>query len=1338
MDTHEQTDHPAVGRFRPAIAIFVAALIAAAFGVLTLLGWVLGLPLLASFGTDLISMAPSTALLFLLYGVAVCLRARTPLSGRGFWISVALICLGTLIALLLFTLGCLDIHWAVEHLGLTAPETIHGAPIGHMSPLTAFCFLLASVSFLASLSLSAARSWRAVPALGAAGVLLGTCLVLLLAYCFGAPLLHGGSFIPPALNTILAFALLGLALLTLAGRSVGLFDGTAADGRSTALPFTLIFTLLAAGFVTVGYLYYRNYERNYRSEAEHELSAITELKVSELTRWRKERMADAGIFLKNPSFSALVRRFFAQPADADAQRQILDWLGKFPPFHGYDQFRLMDAQGVTRLSVPGGLNPASSDSLRMAAEVLRSGQIGFHDFYRHERDHRIYLQVLVPLFDGLDANRPLGVLALRIDPATYLYPFIKRWPVPSETAETLLIRREGNEAVFLNELRFQTNTALTLRAPLDRTKQPAVMAALGTEGIVEGRDYRGVPVIAAVRAIPDSPWFLVARMDTAEVFAPLRERLWLTVFLVGVLLLGAGASVGLVRRHQRMQFYKERAQAAEAVRRAHERLRRFVDANIVGVVIAGADGRILEANDYYLRLIGFTREELEQGKVDWRALTPPEWLPADEQAIRELRARGTCTPYEKEYVRRDGTRVPVFLADALLPGPEEQIAAFALDLTERKRAEEALQKAHHELEQRVAERTGELRRANEELRTEITERKQAEEALRESEERFRIAAETANDVVYEWDLQQSVQWFGKIDEMLAYGPGEFPRTLDSWAASVHPEDLERTMAEVQAHLEGRAPYAAQYRVRRRDGIYRWWSARGAAARTPDGKPIRMIGSITDITERKQTEEALRESEQRFRILFEQAIDGMLLADAQTKRFTLANHQIQRLLGYSEAELLQLTVADLHQAADLPAVLEQFEQHARGEIPLITNIPMRRKDGTVFYADISASAVRLQQRDCLFGIFRDITERKRAEETLRESERRLRELTESLPQLVWTCRADGPWDYLSPQWVAYTGIPEKEQLGFGWLEQLHPEDRAPTIVRWNAAVGAGLYFDIEFRIRRSDGVYRWFKTRALPLRDREGRMVKWFGTSSDIEDQKRAEEQVRRSLADLERSNKELEQFAYVASHDLQEPLRMVSSYTQLLAQRYEGQIDDKAKKYIRYAVDGAIRMQSLINDLLAYSRVGTQGQPLEPTDSHSVLGEALRNLAATTEENRAIITNDDLPTVRADASQLVQVFQNLLANAIKFRGKDLPRVHVSAQDQGGEWIFSVKDNGIGIEPQHAERVFVIFQRLHTREEYPGTGIGLAVCKRIVERHGGKIWFESEPGNGATFFFTVPK
>jgi signal transduction histidine kinase len=244
-------------------------------------------------------------------------------------------------------------------------------------------------------------------------------------------------------------------------------------------------------------------------------------------------------------------------------------------------------------------------------------------------------------------------------------------------------------------------------------------------------------------------------------------------------------------------------------------------------------------------------------------------------------------------------------------------------------------------------------------------------------------------------------------------------------------------------------------------------------------------------------------------------------------------------------------------------------------------------------------------------------------------------------------------------------------------------------------------------------------------------------AKEVVERKKAQQQIKRALLDLQRSNRDLEQFAYVASHDLQEPLRMVASYTELLAQRYEDQLDDKAQSYITYAVDGAMRMQRLINDLLTYSRVNTQGRPLEPTDLHVVLGEALRNLASAIQESRAIVTNDDLPSVRVDPVQLQQVFQNLIGNAIKFRGKVFPHIHVSAREEGGEWLFSVKDNGIGINAKHADKLFVIFQRLHTKEEYPGTGIGLAVCKRIVERHGGRIWFESEPGKGSTFHFTLP-
>jgi signal transduction histidine kinase len=535
-----------------------------------------------------------------------------------------------------------------------------------------------------------------------------------------------------------------------------------------------------------GYFYFENQKDLTREGKNRELKAIANLKVEQIINWRRERLGDARVISEDHGLALLIQRWFTDQSSLQLKDIILNRMASLIKSYGYQGVILLDTQGNEKLSVPEGPSTAISHIKKLALEALHTNKILSSDLYYGKNGQDIHLDILAPLFirQGID-HEPLGVIVLRINPYDFLYPMLQSWPAQNDTGETVLIRRDGNEVLYLNELRHQKKAALSLRRSISDPQLLAAMAIEGRRGVVKGVDYRGVPVIGALEQVPDSTWFIVAKVNTEEVDAPVRHQAQLIFSLIIALVACAGIGIGFI----------------------------------------------------------------------WR-------------------------------------------------------------------------------------------------------------------------------------------------------------------------------------------------------------------------------------------------------------------NAQTK-------------------LLQ-----------------------------------------------------------------------KAAEKLRQS-------------------------------------------------------------------------------------------------------------------------------------NQELEQFAYVASHDLQEPLRMVASFTQLLAEDYQGRLDTEADEYIHFVVDGANRMQQLINDLLEYSRVRTEGQPFEITDCEEVLDQVLANLRAAIEENRAVITHDPLPAIPADEGQMVQLLQNLISNAIKFRSAETPRIHVTAKLEGGEWVFSVKDNGIGIEPQFHQRIFVIFQRLHGREEYPGTGIGLAICKRVVDRHGGRIWVESEPQKGATFYFTIP-
>ncbi len=363
---------------------------------------------------------------------------------------------------------------------------------------------------------------------------------------------------------------------------------------------------------------------------------------------------------------------------------------------------------------------------------------------------------------------------------------------------------------------------------------------------------------------------------------------------------------------------------------------------------------------------------------------------------------------------------------------------------------------------------------------------------------------------------------------------------------------------------------------------------------------------------------------------------------------------------------------------------------------------------------------------------DLIERKRAEAALLASEERFRQLADSMPQFVWTATAAGHVDYYNERWYEFTGFRRDHFSDEAWQRILHPDDVRACYDTWRECVRNGEPFRVECRFwDRQETRWRWFMGRALPVRGESGQIAKWFGTFTDIDEQKRVE-------GELRRANQDLEQFAYSASHDLQEPLRSIRIYGELLERRYAHKLEGQASDFLAFLLTGASRMEMLVRDLLAYTQVTRVEDPSEDTDANAVLAATVADLEGAIAESGAAVTSDRLPVVRVHPTHLRQLFQNLIGNAIKYRSRErAPVVHVSAERANGAWIFSVRDNGIGINPQYKDHIFGIFKRLHNSDEYSGTGIGLAICQRIVERYHGRIWVESGSGQGSTFFFAIP-
>jgi PAS domain S-box-containing protein len=614
----------------------------------------------------------------------------------------------------------------------------------------------------------------------------------------------------------------------------------------------------------------------------------------------------------------------------------------------------------------------------------------------------------------------------------------------------------------------------------------------------------------------------------------------------------------------------------------------------------------------------------------------------------------------------------------------------------------------------------------------------AEDAFRDCEEKYRLLLDGIEDyAIFMIDPQgQIVSWNAGAERIKGYKAEEiigrnfscfFPQQDIECG---RPEEVLRLTAAYGRHEE------QGMRVRK-DGSRFVASVTFTALRDRNGNLRGFSEFSHDLSESK-------ESEARYRGLLEAAPDAMVVVNSGGE-IVLLNVQAEKQFGYRRDELIGQKLkniipegfAERLLADGLRSVEDALAQQIGTGIELIA----RRKDGSEFPIEIMLSPLESAEGILVTAAIRDISVRKDAERHLAQMEGRYRGLLEAAPDAMVVVNQAGEIVLLNLQAEKQFGYRRDELVGQrvkniipeGFAERLVADDLRSAEDALAQQIGTG----IELIARRKDASEFPIEIMLSPLESAEGILV--TAAIRDISVRKRSEEHLVKTMGDLKRSNDELEQFAYVASHDLQEPLRMVASYTQLLARRYKGRLDSDADEFIDYAVDGSTRMQRLIQDLLTYSRAGTNGTALREIFSENALKEAIENLRATIEESGAVVTHDQLPAITTDGTQLAQVFQNLIGNAIKYHGAEVPHVHVSAMNNGAnEWIFSVRDNGLGIDPQYFERIFIIFQRLHGPTEFKGTGIGLAICKKVLEGLGGRIWVESQPKNGSTFYFALPE
>lgn len=1054
--------------------------------------------------------------------------------------------------------------------------------------------------------------------------------------------------------------------------------------------------------------------------ARKDLNTVMELKVANLEGWMAERLIDGRQF----SSALRTRRILSNPDDPDMKEEVLDWLVSLRRQYGYESIHVIDHQGRL-LAQASDFTPLQDEEIASHfAAALAAPDVMVGPIHAWGESSRLHFTVMCPVRDLARPEVPArGAVLMTIDPEKFVFPLLRKWNSSGGSAETVLVREEAGEVVYLGGGRLHSYLSLSLRLPLEETALSTGRINQSRSGeMVVGRDFRKREVFALAKAVPGMRWVLVAKVDAAEILEPVIQETWDSVIQVILLL----ALVGLIGRGVWQSQARDfaRRESAEFVRTegvrlaALQRTQLAVEATNVGIWEWHVSSQTMQWNEQMFRIYGVEPTgDLKMTYDQWRELVLPEDLVAREESLKRTRNCG-CIGRCEFRIRRAADGEIRTLESVQLSrqagGVTEWIIGTSLD---------------------------------------VTERVQSKLALADSADRARMATEVTGVGVWEWNIiTGEVNW----DDQLFRIYGIEPRTdgkcsYAEWRSMVHSEDLAEQEHALQQTLETGLSSRRQFRIRRADdGEIRIIEGVETVRRNHQGEPEWMVGCNVDITDRKALEAEREDALRRIRLSTEATGVGLWEWNVKTGELKW-DEASDRIYGFERMPGEELSL-DKWSAAVLEEDREEQLRLVNGYFATkqggSREFRIRRvSDGEIRFIE-AVDAVRLDEKgevEWLVGSNLDVTERRLSEQRIRQ----LSTVVEQSPVQIVITDLDGNIEYTNPHFSKTTGYSFDEVKG-----------RNPRILQsgntarelyddlWDTISGGGTWHGL-LHNRKKNGELFWEETVITPMVDGHDRASHFLAVKTDVTRRMQAEREivdlnanlerrVAERTSELEQANQELESFSYSVSHDLRAPLRAIDGWAQVLEEDHVSALDNDARSAVRRMRSAAQRMGTLMDDLLTLSRVNREPIKRDVIEVHALVERIWSDYQESEPGELPELLLDELPDCRGAPNLIRQVWINLIGNAVKFsRGTDLPRIHIGSQiNEGGEQVYFIRDNGVGFDMQFASKLFGAFQRLHDPQKFPGTGIGLALCQRILRRHGGQIWAEGRAGEGATFFFTT--